>query len=351
MGISKNQVKKAGTTLRGPLNIAQPEVTDALEVLNAWRKSHADVLTKTSETLKSIAQQAKVEILQAQRIKRTESVIAKLGRFSKTSDAMNLANMGDIAGCRVIVENAIDLEKLTFAIKKKYPKHDINDYINAPKKDGYRGVHIYVHAECPTTHQIRKVEIQLRTKEQHAWATAVEIVDLFTSQSIKTNNPKDNWAEFFKDTSTLMEKHEKRLACELHIIDRFIKNYTKLAPEIFFNTLKEGLKITTTEEKNRDQYFLLKIDIKNKTTKINFFDRKDQKHYETYFQMETENLNSKDIVIALISSESINNIKISHENYFATADNFIKITDTLCRMWAPIWEEIMTKNLLRPRTA
>ena len=42
------------------------------------------------------------------------------------------------------------------------------------KDSGYRSIHIYVK-----DHQTQKpIEIQIRNKEQHNWATLVEIVDL-----------------------------------------------------------------------------------------------------------------------------------------------------------------------------
>lgn len=43
----------------------------------------------------------------------------------------------------------------------------------------------------------RKIELQIRTRVQHSWATALEIVDLFTQQSIKTNMGNKDWSDFF----------------------------------------------------------------------------------------------------------------------------------------------------------
>ncbi|TON38231.1 (p)ppGpp synthetase, partial [Vibrio parahaemolyticus] len=43
---------------------------------------------------------------------------------------------------------------------------------------------------------------------QHSWATAVEIVDLFTNQSLKSNDGKKEWLEFFKLVSNEFSKIE-----------------------------------------------------------------------------------------------------------------------------------------------
>jgi hypothetical protein len=41
------------------------------------------------------------------------------------------------------------------------------------------------------------IEVQLRSKIQQSWATAVEVVDTFTSQSIKTERCQKKLESFF----------------------------------------------------------------------------------------------------------------------------------------------------------
>ena len=63
------------------------------------------------------------------------------------------------------------------------------DYIDNPKVDGYRGYHL-IGAFPDKDGDRRLIEIQVRTSIQHDWATALEIVDLFTGQALKSNQGK-----------------------------------------------------------------------------------------------------------------------------------------------------------------
>ena len=70
-----------------------------------------------------------------------------------------------------------------------------------PKKDGYRSLHIiyeYKSDKCKTDYNGLRVEVQIRSRLQHLWATAVETVDFFTRQAIKFNEGIPDWADFFR---------------------------------------------------------------------------------------------------------------------------------------------------------
>ena len=121
-------------------------------------------------------------VIVAKRFKRTPSIIKKLKRFS----SMELDRMQDIAGCRAIFSNRKKLEKVKRKLKQKIDFR-IKDYIENPKDDGYRGIHLICKCNHANCNQNFFVEVQLRTKIQHSWATAVEIVYLLTKQKLKSN--------------------------------------------------------------------------------------------------------------------------------------------------------------------
>ena len=82
------------------------------------------------------------------------------------------------------------------------------DYIEKPKEDGYRGYHL-MGSFSASDGDNKTIEIQLRTKLQHYWATALEIVDLFTGQALKSNQGDDKWQQFFFDVGDLLKPLEK----------------------------------------------------------------------------------------------------------------------------------------------
>ena len=115
-----------------------------------------------------------------QRHKRAPSIIGKLTRFPK----MELSRMQDIGGCRAIVSSVRDVQRLNKHIQTSRTRNELHreyDYIAEPKESGYRGIHLtYKYNGEKTEYNGYFVEVQLRSKVQHAWATTVEIVDTFT---------------------------------------------------------------------------------------------------------------------------------------------------------------------------
>jgi hypothetical protein len=67
-----------------------------------------------------------------------------------------------------------------------------------PQKSGYRGIHlVYRYNGRKTEYNGLKIEIQIRTVIQHAWATAVETVGMFTQQALKSSQGEQDWLRYF----------------------------------------------------------------------------------------------------------------------------------------------------------
>ena len=75
------------------------------------------------------------------------------------------------------------------------------DYIANPKQDGYRGVHlVYEYRseyENRAQYSGQRIEVQIRSKPQHVWATAVETVDAFSEQALKSGIGNESWKRLF----------------------------------------------------------------------------------------------------------------------------------------------------------
>ncbi len=132
----------------------------------------------------------------AQRLKRTPSIIRKLQRFP----SMSLASMQDIGGIRIVLSSIDDVYKLHDDIIKNsgrskheplLPPYDYikskhepllppYDYIKQPKQDGYRSLHQVFKYKSEQYSELNglQIELQIRTKLQHAWATAVETLGI-----------------------------------------------------------------------------------------------------------------------------------------------------------------------------
>src|SRR5260221_9633788 len=128
---------------------------------------------------------------------------------------MNMAQIQDIGGCRAIMRDVTQVNALvdiykheSRGIKHKLAKEQ--DYILNPKTSGYRGIHlIYKYrSEKVNTYDDMRVEIQVRTLLQHAWATAVETVGTFIKQSLKSSQGEEDWLRFFALMSSAMAIEE-----------------------------------------------------------------------------------------------------------------------------------------------
>lgn len=212
---TRTQVDAAGDVLVG--GAPGPQLENALAIINNWRSSHAYPLHATKMTLKDRSKRVDRAALVAQRLKRLSSIDAKLRRFGE----MKLSRMHDIGGCRAVLRNVREVDELVGAYEKsmaKNPKRAVlvrkYDYVTKPKDDGYRSVHlVYRYRSTSLKHSAYnglRIEIQIRSKLQHVWATAVETVDIFTGQALKSNVGDEEWKRFFKLMGSAIAVKEKR---------------------------------------------------------------------------------------------------------------------------------------------
>lgn len=328
---SKSAVKRAGETLLIPkIATTNPEqYLEALKVLSYWRACHFTPLEKAIRELEDVVRHRHKNAIIAKRLKRAPSIIAKLQRYQH----MDLQNMQDIGGCRVILRSLKHVNQLRRVLAGR-GDYRIKDYIKEPKEDGYRGIHLIGRFPGETRDSRFQIEIQIRTQIQHAWATALEIIDLFTRQRLKANDGKPEWQEFFclasaalaalDDGSVDQEKHHQtiqqvaRIADRLRILERFdaFSRSLKILEEAGFKAV-EG-------------YYLLQIDTRKTTLQYQFFPIEEyDTAVERYLSAETASLKIPDHVVALVSTDSLSGLKEAYPNYFADSAVFVSHLETI----------------------
>lgn len=119
MQYSKNEINKAGECLRSPELFTTEEYSNAQDILTYFRTIHAPVLNTFQALLRTELKRKKIKGFVAQRLKGTPSIVSKLQR-EKT---MGLARMQDIAGMRVVLDNATVLDNFINNFSKKKLKH------------------------------------------------------------------------------------------------------------------------------------------------------------------------------------------------------------------------------------
>jgi len=238
---------------------------------------------------------------------------------------MKLRNMQDIAGCRSILSTTKNVHKVRRELNKRR-EYKVRDYIKNPKADGYRGVHLVGKSKNKENGNQYPVEIQLRSRIQHSWATAVEIVDLFTDQSLKSNVGKKDWLDFFKYISNEFSKLEK---ISNNPVDKSLEKSIGLARKLGVYKKFEGFAgslrvIESHVEKEIEGYNLVQINFMAQTVEVTTFpfDQFDTATQE-YLKYEKNAAESSNFVVALVSSYSIDNLKEAYPNYFADSALFV----------------------------
>jgi ppGpp synthetase/RelA/SpoT-type nucleotidyltranferase len=180
--------KKKGVRSYTDSDVYLDEYFDALDIVNNWRSSHSFPLNTFTVGLKRRAKGIDAQCIIAQRIKRMSSIELKLRRFP----TMTKAQMQDLGGCRAVMSSVPAVNRLVKAYRSsdiKHPLQNCDDYITEPKSSGYRGVHLIYryNSDRKQTYNSLKIEMQLRTHLQHAWATAVETVGTLQRQALKSS--------------------------------------------------------------------------------------------------------------------------------------------------------------------
>ena len=203
----QSEVSEAGQVL---VNGPGTAMEHALDIIGNWRSSHSFPLNTFQVGLRDRVRRVDQNGLVAQRLKRLSSIEQKLRRF----DWLTLSEMQDIGGCRAVVRSVRSVDRLVKAYRASRIRHhlvDHDDYIRNPKASGYRGYHLiykYV-SDRNRIYNDLKIEVQLRTQLQHAWATAVETVGTFTQQALKSSSGEKSWLRFFALMGSVIAERER----------------------------------------------------------------------------------------------------------------------------------------------
>ncbi|EDY80628.1 conserved hypothetical protein [Verrucomicrobiia bacterium DG1235] len=345
---SGKQIHKAGNDLQSFDTLSKEEFNKVMDVLSFWRFCHEEPLNSALASLRATVFKRDKNAFFAKRLKRYVSIYKKLNRFPQ----MSLRNMQDIGGCRAVIESdkklkqsVRDLKKLPY-FKTEAGNYRTKDYIKNPKKDGYRSYHLV--GRFPTSNgEYRNIELQLRTRIQHYWATALEIVDLFTGQALKSNQGSPDWSDFFIQIShqfSLMDSihlfehstpREKRVKYITALRKSKSSHKSHIATQVLAKKLKVERKLNAfansveiIEKRLNDSpnlgYALLKVDTGKKLVKSVFFDKDSSGEAEQrYIEAEKEAALTTELVVALVSSNAIGGIKEAYPNYFADSTEFL----------------------------
>lgn len=331
---SKKQIDRAGKMVASKFTnqddcIQNDKYTQAIEILNNWRASHAYPLKIITDNL----QKGNPDTLVVQRLKRLDSIIGKIRRFPD----MSLYRMQDLGGCRVIVDTIEEVYESVDRFKCSEVSHIFrreNDYIQQPKESGYRSYHAVYQFQDDENEAYNKnilIEIQFRTRLQHVWATAVEMMGTYTKSQLKSSKGDADILRFFVLVSSLFAKREGTPICpnttndELELVEEIKEIDKRLHLVDRISAMSVAISKTSVPTDVRIKaYYVLLLNYKERMLRIAGFSA-EQIGLATKIYNEIEAKNDKDIDVVLVSAESFTDLQEAYPNYFVDIREFVTV--------------------------
>ena len=185
--LSKTQIDKLGDRLRGG-----SLVESDLKALDEYRRSFGEAY---ESVVRAIREQTELEPT-GRPAKSTGAIVEKLHR-----ESIRLTQVQDIAGCRVVVGDVAEQDRIVASLRTVFPAASVVDRRATPSH-GYRATHVVVESSG------RVVEIQVRTSLQHLWAELSEKFADEVDPHIKYGGGPDEIRKLLDSTSNRIAEVE-----------------------------------------------------------------------------------------------------------------------------------------------
>ena len=170
--ISRNRANMAGRMLSAGLQHDDADdYAQAMLIAQQWRAQHVKPTEQCFSQVLACSQGIQHSVATF-RMKRMISIVRKIQR---PDTHFKLGELDDIGGCRLIVESNEQVQRAATWLAGKLPLKNGStdkDYIEHPQSSGYRSRHLLCNVKSDSASY--HVEVQIRTRLQHCWSTAVE---------------------------------------------------------------------------------------------------------------------------------------------------------------------------------
>lgn len=340
---TRGQINRAGEALIDD-GASFEAMADALSLINHWRACHAYPINTFQATLRWRLRSVCDKPLVATRLKRLQSISKKLEK----NHGMQLARMQDVGGLRAVVDTVEQVRKLHEIYENGSLAHEligVDDYIEHPKDSGYRSLHLIYRYRNPVASAYNGLclELQFRTRLQHAWATAVETIGSFLNQALKSSEGPAEWLDYFKIVSSAFALMEECPVGERH---------AALAPiDIYEQCLALGAKLDVVRKLNAfavaanaissgsagGNFHLIVLDAVERTVSVESFGkRRLEEANAAYANAERIAAGHPDMQTVLVTTSSVDALRRAYPNYFLDTKQFLMELSRIERLHASI---------------
>ncbi|MCY4474730.1 MAG: RelA/SpoT domain-containing protein [Chloroflexi bacterium] len=328
------EIDAAGRVLANVQEVGEEdsEWFEAFRLVSDWRAVHAAPLKTFRNRLgRRVGRRGTV----AQRLKRMPTIISKLERLPR----LKLSKVQDIGGCRAIVPTTNDAFRHATELLDSRVRHRLvryRDYIERPRSSGYRSLHLIYsyNSEKSAIWNGLNTEIQIRSRLQHQWATAVEVVGFFTENDLKSSSGDAKWLRFFALMSSAISRLE-----DMPIVPDTPGNESDLVHEV--SALATELEVTKQLNAFRaitggirhfqgfgNPWIVLELDLDARNVMMRPF-RPNEEDAATawYAEKELESRGIRNKHVVLVSARSVNELRRAYPNFFADLSEFRKLVE------------------------
>lgn len=326
----KSRVGKAGRTILDN-NASFDDFKHAFNIIEHWRSCHGYPVNTFQSTLRSKLKTIDTDAIVAQRLKRMPSILNKLNRFP----SMSLDRMQDFGGLRAVVGTLPQLRLLEANYRHSHFKHELvscKDYVSEPKPSGYRSIHLvykYKNPQAPEYNGLF-VELQLRTKLQHAWATAVETMGTFLDEALKSSEGPDIWLKYFALCGAAFAYYEASPThatfdgrCKKDIYQEF----GTLSEQLRVKDKLKGFSVAAqniASNNRKGAYHLIVLKFVERRLSIESYSKSSlEAASDRYAELELQITQGAQMHAVLVSAGRIENLRRAYPSYFLDTREFI----------------------------
>jgi ppGpp synthetase/RelA/SpoT-type nucleotidyltranferase len=328
-------VRKAGKALAGSIiwdESRRQEILDIFAIAHSWRDAHIGPMRSMRQSMVQRVRHSGHVGITAGRAKRMTSIRKKLKRST-----LNLDQIQDLAGCRAIMADMDGVRAMVAELRQKMPHEFVRDYpyIDGMRTSGYRSHHMVYRFngkgdELPFDDL--KVELQVRTRLQHSWATAVEAVGLFRDEDMKAGLGSPQWLRLFRLMSeefAVMEGSEGSPSRSR--VDEIRALNIDLNAASVLEDMKQATKFMEDYVHEDSPYFLITYNMTDHTVKVhpesNAFISSSKLDAEER-RIESGESRSK---VVLVDVDKMENLREAYPNYFGDVTLFVQHLRSVCR--------------------
>lgn len=346
---SKTLIDKSAQNIRHGCDGEEKEL--AIAMIQNFRELHLYPLMLMKNHLARTAVKVDRKTIVARRLKRLSTIIDKLERPSldngKTQNAIRVTRMQDIGGCRAIVKNLEQLKALREKLLKSRSVHKIikeSDYLT-PKESGYGGIHLVYSCfdglDDKFPWKKTKIEVQLRTELQHAWATSLEIIDTLEDIKLKTSSEgHDDWRRFFYLTGCLVA-HDER-ACplkpetvsvyedELKFLEETLAVRRKLGTYALAINMTIHDKIKARLPRNHKGHYLVTmrvVDLEQRKMAVSVKAYRVSEADAALAALKESDSDPNIHIAVLLATDNVKSLKKAYPNFFGSTNQFTRFLD------------------------